>query len=63
MHCDMLKIQDGVAIVEKLNCESTSSKNFFPYNFRASILKAAFTENLLERHVIVYSGSCTARFR
>ena len=20
MHCDMLKIQDGVAIVEKLNC-------------------------------------------
>ena len=27
MHCDMLKIQDGVGIVEKLNCSRIIMKN------------------------------------
>ena len=28
MHCDMLKIQDGVAIVEKINCVVTTGIKF-----------------------------------
>ena len=29
MHCDMLKIQDGVAIVEKLNCVNLIERRKF----------------------------------
>ena len=32
MHCDMLKIQDGGAIVEKVNCVNILAINFFKYN-------------------------------
>ena len=28
MHCDMLKIQDGGAIVEKVNCDFIKKINF-----------------------------------
>ena len=47
MHCDMLKIQDGVAIVEKLNCDNVLiilaalRNNFHPGN-RASPLVSVY---------------------
>ena len=44
MHCDMLKIQDGGAIVEKVNCASHVDILGYKLMFRALYKTVLFSE-------------------